>query len=213
MDILFCAYRKWAKNIYYNLNVTDDDTIELCESCSKLNNLKPKDYDIVFFVGWSDIVSEDWTDNASCICLHPSMLPKYRGGSPIQNQIIAGEKSSAVTLFKMDEKIDHGDIIKQNTFSLRGSLDDIFFRIETLGISMIDDIINSNYFSCHKQNEEGATYCKRRTPEMSEIKISDFQNFTAEQLHNKIRCLQNPYPLPYIVCADNKKLYITGSSL
>ena len=48
--------------------------------------------------------------------LHPSPLPKYRGGSPIQNQIINGESKSAVTLFKINNKIDQGDIIYQKEF-------------------------------------------------------------------------------------------------
>ena len=43
--------------------------------------------------------------------LHPSALPKFRGGSPIQNQIIRNIKNSKVTLFKMNEKIDAGPII------------------------------------------------------------------------------------------------------
>ena len=210
VDILFCGYRDWAKNIYRSLAISHD--IELCESQSKLNSLNPKDYDIIFFAGWSDIVSDDWTNNASCVCLHPSPLPKYRGGSPIQNQIIAGEKWSAVTLFQMNNKLDQGNIIKQNIFSLHGSLDDIFSRIETLAISMIDDIINSNYFSSYKQNEDEATYCKRRTPDMSKIETEDFKNFTAEEIYNKIRCLQNPYPLPYVVCKNNTKLYILEAS-
>jgi len=45
-------------------------------------------------------------DEYDCYCIHPSDLPKYRGGSPIQNQIIDGVKDSAVTLFKMDYDLD-----------------------------------------------------------------------------------------------------------
>ena len=135
MKILFCAYRQWAKNIYNNLN--KDYDLELCESQSDLHNLNPKNYRMVLFVGWSDIVNSNWTDNVECICVHPSELPKYRGGSPIQNQIIAGEKWSAISLFKMNNKIDCGDIVAQTKFSLSGSLDNVFNRIEKLSTSMI----------------------------------------------------------------------------
>ena len=48
--------------------------------------------------------------------LHPSPLPKFRGGSPIQNQIIRGEKISAVTIFKINKIIDGGDIYFQKNF-------------------------------------------------------------------------------------------------
>ncbi|SVE63951.1 uncharacterized protein METZ01_LOCUS516805, partial [marine metagenome] len=55
--------------------------------------------DIILFYGWSWIISETIVNTYKCIMLHPSKLPKYRGGSPIQNQIIDGEIESAVTLF------------------------------------------------------------------------------------------------------------------
>jgi len=45
--------------------------------------------------------------------IHPSLLPKYRGASPAQGAIIAGEKETGVTIFQMDEKLDHGPIIAQ----------------------------------------------------------------------------------------------------
>ena len=48
--------------------------------------------------------------------LHPSPLPKFRGGSPIQNQIIRGKKISAVTIFKINKIIDGGDIYFQKNF-------------------------------------------------------------------------------------------------
>jgi hypothetical protein len=43
---------------------------------------------------------------------------------------------------------------------------------------------------------------------MSEIKIDDFKQFTAEELYDKIRCLQKPYPNPFVVCKDGTKLYL-----
>ena len=57
---------------------------------------------------------------------HPSPLPKFRGGSPIQNQIINGKSDSAVSIFKISEKLDEGDIIYQKYLSLEGELSKIF---------------------------------------------------------------------------------------
>ena len=56
-----------------------------------------------------------------------------------------------------------------------------------------------------------ATFFKRRTPSQSEIKTTDFNQYTAEQMYNKIRALQGPYPNPYILCKDGTKLFITQS--
>ena len=74
--------------------------------------------------------------------LHPSPLPKYRGGSPIQNQIINGEKKSAVTIFKINNILDGGDIYYQKKISLEGSLNEIFDRIIKLGTEGTLRIIN-----------------------------------------------------------------------
>ena len=144
--------------------------------------------------------------------LHPSPLPKYRGGSPIQNQIINGEETSSVTLFKMNKNLDSGDIYKQLTFSLTGKLDDIFKRITTLGFYATIEIINNNY-EIIKQEDSKASYFKRRSPSDSEITQSELKNSTAKYLHNKIRMLNDPYPNAYIKTNDNKKLFIIESKL
>ena len=108
----------------------------------------------------------------------------------------------------MNNTIDGGDIACQKSFSLSGTLDEIFTRIEVLGVSMIDDLLSSEEIVYTPQDDSEATFCNRRTPQMSEIHPSDFLELTSEQLYDKIRCLQEPYPLPYILCKDGKKLFI-----
>jgi methionyl-tRNA formyltransferase len=148
--------------------------------------------------------------------LHPSLLPKYRGGSPLQHQIIAGEKQSAVTILKANDKIDSGEIYSQTKFSLDGTLNEIFNRIADIGTKDTIDLINAiekGKYSPIAQDESQATTFKRRKPEESEINFEDFKNKTSKELYNFIRALQDPYPEPFIVCKDGKKLYITGAHL
>lgn len=209
--ILFCAYRDWAKEIFKNL--PDHEEMILCESIEEFKGLDSNDFSLCFFVGWSWIVPNEWTDSVFCVCLHPSPLPKYRGGSPIQNQILNGEKWSAVSLFKMDNTLDGGLIISQQGFSLEGTLEDIFSRVSAIGCSLIFDVITqfglcNEKINLTKQTNKDSTYFERRTPDMSEIEIEDFSNFTARELYDKIRCLQFPYPLPFIRCKNNTILYI-----
>ncbi len=52
------------------------------------------------------------------IGVHPSLLPKYRGASPIQSALLAGEKESGVTIFILDEGVDHGPTLGQTRFNL-----------------------------------------------------------------------------------------------
>jgi methionyl-tRNA formyltransferase len=217
MNILFCAYRDWAFDIideidksYFQYSVIVNN-IDLKNQIIKLNP------DIIFFIGWSWIIPNEIIDKYNSICVHPSKLPKYRGGSPIQNQVIDGVTSSAVTLFKMNSNLDAGDIVTQTELNLEGDLKDILNRIKTISVNSINIIINklnkNEELIYTKQDESEATYCKRRKPEDSEITIYDLQSKTAKQLYDKIRCLQDPYPNAYITLGNNEKLYILKTKI
>lgn len=218
MKMFFCAYRNWSINIYNNLNDHPEVDLILVKSPEELeNNLKIFNPSLVFFIGWSWILEKEIVENNYCICLHPSKLPKYRGGSPIQHQIINGEETSAVTLFKMNEYIDKGNILFQQEFSLEGDLSDVFKKIVSIGTvgvnRMIDQYISKKSFVEIEQDFKKGSYYRRRKPHMSEIKISDFKHHSAKQIHNKIRALQDPYPNAYVICADGKKLYLYGAKI
>tara|TARA_R100000995_G_C3447244_1_gene106302 strand:- start:28 stop:690 length:663 start_codon:yes stop_codon:yes gene_type:complete len=210
--VLICGYRDWSYELYSKLESYDYDVVYIDDKDfldMAIEKIQPK---IIFFIGWSWIVEQDIIDNYPCICLHPSPLPKYRGGSPIQHQIINGETESAVTLFEMDNGIDTGDILYQESFSLDGDLKDIFNRIVEIGFNGVCNILDGEIRTIKQTNKDITSY-KRRTKEMSEIKIGDFENYTAKQLHNKIRALQSPYPNAFVKCKDNTKLFITHTNL
>ena len=202
---LFCGYRDWAVRIYDTLGVDWDfvSSPEELKQATEKNN-----YDTIFFIGWSWIVDEKLLESSRCICMHPSALPKYRGGSPIQNQIIDGVTDSAVTFFIMDNELDHGRILWQEEMKLVGSLTYIFAKMSILGRFGIEFILDNPEHEGYEQDHSQATICRRRKPKDSEIKSQDFSCMTAKQLYNKIRCLQDPYPNPYIECADSTKLFI-----
>ena len=77
--------------------------------------------------------------------LHPSDLPNFRGGSPIQNQIINGVKKSAVTIFKINNIIDGGPIFKKKKLFLTGGINKIFNQIEKIGTNLTIEIIRGKY--------------------------------------------------------------------
>jgi len=208
MKVLFCGYREWALKIHTSLSFP-------CVLVSTPEELKEEvevnTYDIIFFIGWSWFVEDHIISSSKCICLHPSPLPKYRGGSPLQNQIINGETISAITFFVMDEQLDHGKILWQEEFALAGSLPDIFERMVTLGTAGIEFILNHPQYEGYEQEHALATTYKRRKPKESEIKLEDLCVMTSKELYNKIRCLQDPYPRPFIRCKNGTTLYITGA--
>jgi len=209
MRICCIGYRDWALKIYDDLS-QEFETLILKE----LNEPEIRDYnpDYVLFYGWSDIIDEKILLDFECIMLHPAPLPKYRGGSPIQNQIIRGEKESAVTLFKMDKGIDTGAIIAQESLSLDGHLSDIFGRISDIGLRLTTNILK-NGFTAKEQDHSKATYHSRRTPSMSEITKEELEALDGEYLYNKIRMLEDPYPNAFITMSDGRKLKIKLAEL
>jgi methionyl-tRNA formyltransferase/LmbE family N-acetylglucosaminyl deacetylase len=224
MKIAYFGYRKWSEKIIVrltdelderNINVHVDSYTpsEKSEYVSKQGHIlldNPKDfekvpfgkYDLILFYGWSWIIPDDIIKNNKCICLHPSKLPLYRGGSPIQNQLLNGETESAVTLFQMNSVLDGGPIYEQEPFSLEGdSLDEIFDRIIETGVQctlrMLDMMVKGGT-AFTIQNEACATVYKRRKPKDSELNTSKLSEMSTLEIHNFIKALQTPYPNAYI---------------
>ncbi len=205
--VVFHGYRKWAFEILYNLIVEQSDLWQVMSSSDDKSATH-------LYYGWSEMISKEMYDKHLCLILHPSPLPKYVGGSPIQNQLVRGETESAVTILKVIEKLDGGEIYSQTPFSLDGSLDDILKRIVDIGtkdtIEILDKIAKGELVGT-EQDYSQRTVFKRRKPAQSEI--VDPESQSAEDLHNLIRGLNDPYPNAYIVCKDGKKLYITRTHL
>ncbi len=212
MRVACVGYRDWALNIYDRLASSSDHTFLIFRSkvqfrLEVLFDFKP---DLVLFYGWSWILPAFLLERYTCLMLHPSPLPLYRGGSPIQNQIIMGEISSKVSLFVITDELDAGDLVGQQDLSLLGTLSDIFKRIEDAGVKLTQDLLKQGLQRV-SQDHSQATYCRRRTPEESEITSEELATKPAEYLFNKVRMLADPYPNAYILTADGKKLFITAA--
>ena len=211
MKYLFASYRSWGDAIFQKIR---NDVWEKISESDQLSSINPQDYDLIFFVGWSDIIPDNFLQHQNCICLHPSPLPHYRGGSPIQHQILSGETSSAVTLFIMNNELDAGNIVFQKGFDLGGDLDDIFQRIVKVGIEGILKIVDDRRTGNLKpvaQDEMMYSPHRRRKPKHSEIKLTDFLFMSAKEVHDKIRSLQSPYPNAFIQCRDGSRLFLESS--
>jgi methionyl-tRNA formyltransferase len=220
LKILYCGYRNWSLRLHKLLLKKlsfDNVTIDLVTSANELKSAIQNKYDLVFFIGWSSIVEMDIVQNNICVALHPSMLPRFRGGSPIQNQILEGILDSGITLFLMDRNLDTGPILRQTYLSLDGELKSIFNRIVSKALPLILSIItefkkNGKLIST-PQDESLATFYNRRSPKMSEITLEEIQKSNALDIYNKIRSLQDPYPNAFIRFKDGSILYITKARL
>ena len=209
MRIACVGYRDWALNIYYEIEKITEHTVIIYRGKEEYSPQEIEIFspDLILFYGWSWTIDEEIVESFNCIMLHPSALPKFRGGSPIQNQIIRGVRNSKLTLFLMKREMDSGDILEQGPLDLSGSIPEIFKRIELEGLRLTLKILKNGLMPV-AQDESKATYFKRRTPEESEITIDELLQSDSHYLYNKVRMLGDPYPNAFIRTSDGKKLLI-----
>jgi methionyl-tRNA formyltransferase len=215
MKIVCVGYRKWALEIYERLKIfygTSHDIVIFDKDNYSETSLTQENPDMVLFYGWSWKISPSIIEKYMCLMLHPSPLPKYRGGSPIQNQIINGETQSAVTIIEMTDKLDAGDILAQESISLDGNIKEILKRLTRVGTRLTKRIVSGN-ITRRKQDETEATFYNRRKEKDNEITVREILSQDSQYLYNKIRMLGDPYPYAYIKTVDGKKLLIKDVSI
>ena len=136
------------------------------------------------------------------INLHASLLPNYRGASPIQYALLNGDKKTGVTTFFMDDKIDNGKIIMQKEFKINDNDNyaSLMKKVESHGsdivIKTIDNIANNAKYQ--QQDESNISYAPKIQKEM--LLINCFENSNTN--HNKVRAFA---PIPGAFVKINKK--------
>jgi len=129
------------------------------------------------------------------INVHASLLPKYRGASPVQSAILAGEKETGITLMLMNEKMDEGDIVAQEKIKIgeNETAESLLGKLGKLGAKMIIEFIPewiAGKIKPQRQDGKKATYCKLVKREDGKI---DWGNETAGEIYRKWRAFQ-PWP-------------------
>ncbi|MFA6047705.1 MAG: methionyl-tRNA formyltransferase [Parcubacteria group bacterium] len=125
----------------YNLPVIEMEKIN-DEFMAKIASLKP---DIIVVAAFGSILPKSVLDipKFGSVNVHASILPKYRGPSPIQNAILRGEKETGVTIMLMDEGIDTGDILTQEKIEIgeNENLIELYERLANLGAKLLVETI------------------------------------------------------------------------
>ncbi|PIR89440.1 MAG: methionyl-tRNA formyltransferase [Candidatus Harrisonbacteria bacterium CG10_big_fil_rev_8_21_14_0_10_40_38] len=160
--------------------------------------------DIAIVAAYSKILPADIINlpKLGTLGVHPSLLPKYRGASPIQSVILSGEKETGVTIYKLDEKMDHGPILAQEKQTLNGDETylDLEEKLAILGgkllVKTIQDYTSGN-FELKEQDHKNATFTKKISTDDAFIDESDLMSAqngeNAEEIYRKIRGF-NPEP-------------------
>lgn len=129
-----------------------------------------------------------------CVNIHGSILPKYRGASPIQSAILCGESVTGVTAMQMDAGMDTGDILlcEETQIGATETAGELFDRLAPMGAAVLAktvSAIQAGTLTPVRQEEAAATYCKMLDKSLSPI---DFSHPAAE-IHHQILGL-SPWP-------------------
>ncbi len=133
--------------------------------------------------------------------VHPSLLPKYRGPSPVQNTILNGDKETGVTIILMDEKIDHGAIVTNVKYQIpnaKTTYSELHNTLAELGADLLIQTIPQFIEGRIKpisQDDSKATYTRIFKREDGYINWGK----SAEHIERQIRAL-NPWPGTYTKC-------------
>lgn len=190
----------------YGITVYQYDKIRF-EGVADLKNLNP---DLMVTCAFGQILSQEILDipRLGVINVHASLLPEFRGASPIHFAILKGAKVTGVTIMKTDIGIDTGDIISQKSIEIKDDeiCGELFERLSVLGadllIETLPSIINGSAIFT-KQDDRNATLTKIIKKDMAKI---DWNN-TAESICNQIRAF-NPSPVAFTFFENNPfKIY------
>jgi len=178
----------------------------------KINNVKnfknkiKKKYDIFVVAGFPHIFSQETLSlpKFGSINLHAGPLPKYRGGSPLNWQIINNEKKIGISIIKLNKKIDGGKILIKKFFNLKSNQNilDAHKKVNILFkkniFRAIHNLLNKKYLK--KKGKEN--YFRQRYQKDSEVKLEEM---TARYIVNLARSQYPLYKLPFIK-NKNKKI-------
>ncbi len=168
------------------------DKNELLEIIKKLNP------DLAIVVAYGMIFPKEVLDipKYGFINIHPSLLPKYRGAAPIQAAILNGDEKTGVSLFLIDEKIDHGAIIANSEFRIKNSewnYEILSKKLAEFGADLLIEILPkyiNGEITPLPQDDLQAAYTKKIKTEDAFI---DLEKDNPIEMERKIRAL-NPEP-------------------
>ncbi|AHH08026.1 methionyl-tRNA formyltransferase [Borrelia anserina] len=177
-----------------NRNITVLDPVSLnADVIAMVKGLNP---DLMLVFSYGKIFKQEFLDifPMGCVNVHPSLLPKYRGPSPIQTAILNGDVVSGITVQKMGLEMDSGNILAQSQFAIRSynTSSDIFKYVSLNSFNLVLEALSklSKGNIGIAQDLSQVTYCSFLN---KQYRILDF-SLSAFEIKNRINAC-NPWPL------------------
>ncbi len=180
----------------YDIPVYQPVKLRAPEAVAELQEIAP---DLIVVVAYGQILPQSVLDipKYSCINVHASLLPKYRGAAPINKAIIDGETETGITTMHMDAGLDTGDMLVKRSLAIganetAGELHD---RLALLGRETMEETLKqlcAGTLTPEKQDDDLTCYAPLMKKEDGRIDWSR----SATELHNQVRGL-DPWPGAY----------------
>lgn len=161
---------------------------ELLRSVKEASGLR-----YIFFLHWNWHVPVEIWSRQECVCFHMTDVPYGRGGSPLQNLIVAGHKSTKLSALRMVDEMDAGPVYAKREMTLDGRAEDIYMRAGALSFEIIRWMVRNEPVPVAQQGEP--VMFKRRKPEQSVLPMDG----SLQAVYDHIRMLDAPtYPPGFI---------------
>jgi len=192
--------------------VFQPEKLSSSEIIPELAGLKP---DIVIVAAFGQILPKAVLDltRYGCINIHPSLLPRHRGASPIPAAILAGDEFTGVSIMKMDEKLDTGPVLTRAQIPVTGqdTTGTLTEKLALIAASLINDVLVHlvhGELVPQPQDDAAATYCSTIDKKAGEIRWSD----SADAIWRQVRAFQ-PWPGAFTMCQGKRLEILQGFPL
>ncbi len=177
----------------------------------EIEKLKP---DVILVLGWYYMVPKQARQlvKHGAWGIHASLLPNYAGGAPLVWAIIEGQKTTGVTLFRLDEGVDNGDIILQEEIEINelDYISDVYDKATKTSERILNEALKLGDQVIYKvQDKSKIKIYPQRKPSDGEIDLS----WDAKRIYDFVRAQAYPYPGAFIKSKDGKKIFIDKARL
>jgi len=196
-----------VKQVALDNNIPVLQPLRLKDNRDFQQELIKRELDFIVVVAYGKIIPQSILDipKYGCVNIHGSILPLYRGASPVQSAIKDGQKRTWLTTMYMNQKMDEGDILKiqEAVIDPEDTSIEVFQKFVQIGPKLLEEtltgIVQWNIQPV-LQDHEKATYCHMISKTDG---LVDFQTQTSQEIYNRFRAYQ-PWPGIYMMFNDKR---------
>lgn len=186
--------KQWTIDNKIEIEVYQPSTLKTKEASEYIKSFQP---DFIVVAAYGQILPREILDIAPCINLHASLLPKYRGASPIQSSLLHNDTYAGVTSMLMEEGLDTGDMLGFSYLKLDEHIkvDKLFAKLSQMAAKLtIKTLKNFEAIQPIAQSNTQTSYAKKISKQDG---LVNFESMSAAEIYTKFRAY-DPWPGIYL---------------